>query len=64
VPVEGTNLAEHFVAAAPRPRVEVDELVDELEGIRADLAALSPTLAAAELALRRRIEQIGEDHAA
>jgi hypothetical protein len=67
VPVEGTNLAEHFALVAPagHPTAErckghagIDDLVDDLEGIRADLAALSPTLAAAELALRRRISAI------
>jgi hypothetical protein len=70
VPVEGTSAPEWVVPAAPQGHPQghlgMDELVDELDGIRLDLAALSPTLAAAELALRRRITrlQIGGDHAA
>jgi murein DD-endopeptidase MepM/ murein hydrolase activator NlpD len=63
VPVAGTH-APDWVVPAPEAGPGVDELVDDLEGIRADLAALSPTLAAAELALRRRIAEIGGTDAA
>jgi hypothetical protein len=66
VPVEGTSAPEWTGAAAtgqPEGHPPVDDLIDDLEVIRADLAALSPTLAAAELTLRRRIAQIGGTHA-
>jgi murein DD-endopeptidase MepM/ murein hydrolase activator NlpD len=64
IPVEGTSAREWAVPVAGPADSGGDELVDDLEGIRADLAALSPTLAAAELALRQRIAKLGGTHAA